>query len=66
MKAMSKSSSEINEPIAFFEMGLHDKSRGHGAPGEKIAKFEMSRDEIQNMLHSIQEIQTAYDKITTV
>ncbi len=65
MKAMSKSSSEINESIAFFEMELQNKSNSaNGGQSQKVAKFEMNREEIQQMITSLQEIQKAYDGIT--
>ncbi len=64
MKAMSKASAEINQSIAFFEMDLQNRSGLSGPRNNKIAKFEMNRDEIQDMIDSLQEIQKAYDTIT--
>lgn len=63
MKALSKSSNEINEPIAFFEISM-DKS--DGVHHRKMAKFEMNREETQQMLQNLQEIQNAYDRVSSL
>ena len=54
MKAMSKQSSDINEPIASFEINLSNK---------KTANFDLNREEISAMIDKLNEIQTNYDNL---
>ena len=61
MKTISKNSSDINEAVAFFEMDF-SKTASH-KQDKKIAKFEMNKAEVDDMLKSLQDIQAAYDAI---
>lgn len=62
MKTISKNSSDINEPVAFFEMDFAQPQQDDHKK-KKVAKFEMNRDEVQDMLKSLQDIQSAFDNI---
>lgn len=66
MKAMSKSSSEINKPVAFVEMDLRNYKSGANSDGAaRVAKFEMDRDEVQDMLLNMENIMQAFQSISS-
>lgn len=57
MRALSKTTAEqSDEPIAFFEV-----STSTSAGGNKVAKFEMDRSEVQGVLNTFNEIQAVFD-----
>ena len=64
VKTMSRTSTEMNEPTAFFDLTC---KRGHQFDNsenisssnnkEQNARFEMSRTEVQEMLQSLNDVQ---------
>jgi hypothetical protein len=54
MKAMSKASSDINQPVAAFEMNLSQN---------KVAKFDMTREEVGSMVETLSGVQAALDSL---
>lgn len=60
VRAMSKSKSEFDEPIAFFEMALNKKT---SAASEGTAvQFEMDRGEVDDVLRKLGDVQDAFDR----
>lgn len=59
MNAMSKTSAELNEPIASFELNFKPQSKSSSS----VARFDMSRDELSNVLGSLQSIQSTFEAI---
>lgn len=66
MNAMSKQSADINEVIAHFELNLKPFPRDESNEKKDIiAKFEMNRDEIHQMLQQFTQIQNVYQQLMT-
>ncbi len=66
MNAMSKQSADINEVIAHFELNLKPYPRDeNNEKKDIIAKFEMNRDEIHQMLQQFTQIQNVYQQLMT-
>lgn len=66
MNAMSKQSADINEVIAHFELNLKPFPRDeNNEKKDIIAKFEMNRDEIHQMLQQFTQIQNVYQQLMT-
>lgn len=74
MNAMSKQSADINEVIAHFELNLkryprnqqnnnYQTEENNKKKPEDIVKFEMNREEIQQMLQQFTQIQTVYQQL---
>lgn len=58
VRALSKSTIEqSDEPVSFFEMSMKKNEKS------KIAKFEMNREEVQNMLEQLNNIQAVFDGV---
>ena len=58
VRALSKSTTEqSDEPVSFFEMSMKKNEKS------KIAKFEMNREEVQNMLEQLNNIQAVFDGV---
>jgi multidrug efflux pump subunit AcrB len=66
MNAMSKQSSEINEAIAHFEMNFQkqkNNNNNNNNNNEETVKFEMNREEINQMLNHFNQIQACYSQL---
>jgi hypothetical protein len=72
MNAMSKQSSEINEAIAHFEMNFQKQKNNNNNNSstdnnnnnsEETVKFEMNREEINQMLNHFNQIQACYSQL---
>lgn len=65
MNAMSKSSAELNEPIASFEFNLANSSTVCADGQDSMARFDMNRGELSQLLESFNAIQSAYESIVS-
>lgn len=63
MNVMSKQSSEINEPIAHFELNMTNTNKKN-PQNNLIAKFEMSKGEVTDMLTQLNAIQQCFGQLT--
>jgi hypothetical protein len=65
MKALSKNAAEVNAPIAYFELNVSKpSSKGPSQPRDKQSVvFDMNRNEVQNILDQLTQIQETYEKI---
>lgn len=64
VKAISKLRTEIDEPVAFFEFATKSnvKDAKGAAAAPKIAKFEMNREQVGDILKSLGEINKKFDE----
>lgn len=62
MKAISKSTSDVDALIASFEMDLACYSSN--SKGNQIVKFDMSREEVGDMIDTLSQIQQTLDSLT--
>ncbi len=59
VKAISKTSSEIDEPVAFFEFATKSNIEKSGGG---TAKFEMNREQLSEMVKSLSDIHKKFDE----
>jgi hypothetical protein len=59
MNALSKTSAELNEPIASFELHLSNHA------DKSVARFDMNRDELNKLLEQFQTIQTTFETLAS-
>lgn len=59
IKAISKLKPEIDEPVAFFEFAT--KSNAQDAKGTKVAKFEMNREQVGQIVQTLAVIGKKFD-----
>jgi hypothetical protein len=57
MNAMSKTSAELNEPMASFEFNFKSQTTA------SVARFDMNREELSTLLGSLQSVQSAFETI---
>lgn len=64
MKVLSKSASEVNASVAFFDLAVQSRKEDNSDSTEKkVVKFEMSRQEVGEMLKVLDKIHESYDKL---
>ena len=65
MKTASKSSPEINEPIALFEFGSESGTRVPAkASRNSSVRFEMTRGQVADMIATLDGIQKKIDELS--
>jgi len=66
VKAVSKTSADLNEPVAFFELSTSKGGGGGGSSSssrsQQKARFEMNREEVGDLLKSLDDIQRHIDE----
>jgi hypothetical protein len=61
VKATSKNVPEIDEPVAFFEFAA--KRPNHNSSPSSVAKFEMNREQVADILRSLNEVHKKFDEV---
>jgi len=62
MQAMSKGVDDVNEPIAYFELDLVNKSTNSTA-GNGGVKLKLNREDVGTMLDKLNSIQLTIDNL---
>jgi hypothetical protein len=63
VKAISKTSAELNEPVAFFEFQTKKGDVIDDEPALKNAKFEMNRVQVNDMLRELSIIDQKFEEL---
>lgn len=61
MQAMSKGVDDINEPVAYFELDLANKSTY--SRDQSAVKLKLNRQDVGSMLEKLNVIQLAIDNV---
>lgn len=64
VKAASKTTSEINEPIAIFEHITEAPSNSKTSTDAKVTRFEMNRTQVADMLRVLETIEKQIDDVS--
>lgn len=62
VRATSKNVPEIDEPVAFFEFASKRPTNDGNSP-LSVAKFEMNRDEVSDILRSLNDVHKKFDEV---
>eukprot|EP01039_Chlorochromonas_danica_P007165 gene7165-7924_t len=64
MKVLSKSASEVNASVAYFDLAVQSRKEDNSDSTEKkVVKFEMNRQEVGVMLKVLDKIHDSYEKL---
>lgn len=63
VKAISKTSAELNEPVVFFEFQTKKGDINDDKPGLENAKFEMNREEVSDIVRELSIINQKFEEL---
>ena len=65
VKAASKSNAELNVPVVLFEIKSEAGVIDNASSGVKVAKFEMDRTQVGEILTTLDNIQKKFEELTS-